>query len=753
MDNNTISENRIDGNGTDISLEDILAEFKVEEKLTDIVRDEASTHSQPIVMNTLNQPVGEVKISSALDFIESLSDDSSFGDNNKTYPDNFGSASSEDSGSFEKSSSHSDSTYSENSSKGTTSDFQSESPDDEASVWSDFVSDDSGNKDYAPSGDYEESQYAHDENQSQRNIDLREKVLSPIIGLIAASSMKRAQKREAELARLSEETKHQLPEMSADKASRLYLDQAASMRMRCMFASALCLVLVYLSFGLPAFGILGSSMKIRTLVCLIFELTVMVVGLDIITNGIVTLFKKAPGSESLIAASCIVSIADAIYIVISGNYSDGLPFSAVSALSIVFSLWGYYLNCKSFAISFRTAAISKSPSVVISENGGDEIGKVLVQSKRPVTGFVRKSEEADVFEKAYTYFSPILLIFSVVLSLFCFIASDKCDNFIHTLSASISVCASFSAVFGFAFPFYVLTKRLARSGVAIAGYSGGAELGRIRRVVIKDKDLFPVRTLSIADISVTEGFYPDKVTSYTASMTAAAGMGIASVFTELIKKNGYAMQKVEDFACHEGGGIVARINGDMVYVGSSSFMQLMGIRLQKGSASKSAVYTAINDTLAGTFEINYVPVTSVQRGLVTLLRGKTEPVFAVRDFNITPMLVKQKFRLPKQSYDFPSFADRYQISSDETEDEGSVAAMFARGGLNSVAGLIKRGRLFYNSLFLCVVLSILGAAVGMMLMLTMCWLGVYESASPANAMTFMLLWVVPVFMISWGLRR
>lgn len=761
MENNINLENRISGStGADISLEDILAEFKAEEQFTDSVRSESTVHSHSIAMDNHGQPVGEAKISSAMDFMVSLAEDETLGDNSRNQKYDFESSKKAPSEEFFNEETSFGNTYSASDKSEYThspshsfADSSVDSSEEETLVWSKSVNESANGNDYAPSENYEDSVYALSENQPSRQIDIREKVFNPIVGLIAASSLKREEKRKAEMARLEVEAKHQVPEMNPEKAARLYLDQAASMKLRCYFATALCLVLVYLSYGLPAMGILGSSLIIRTLVCLVFELVVMVVGLDIFTNGMIALFKRNPGSESLVAVSCIVSIADAIYIVVSGNYSDGLPFCAVSALSITFSLWGYYLNCKSFAISFRTASIPKAPSVIISEDGGEEIGNVLVNVKRPVTGFVRKSEEADIFEKAYSYFAPILIIFSVILSLFCFIASKDCNNLVHTLSASISVCASFSAVLGFAFPFYILTKRLARSGVAVAGYSGGAELGRIRRVVIKDKDLFPVRTISIADISVSEGFYPDKVTSYTASMTAAAGMGIAPVFTDLMKKNGYTLQKVEDFACHEGGGIVARINGDMVYVGSSSFMQLMGIRLKKGSASKSAVYTAINDILAGTFEINYVPVTSVQRGLITLLRGKSEPVFAVRDFNITPLLVKQKFRLPKESYDFPSFSDRYRISSDETEDDGSVAAMFSRGGLNAVAGLIKRGRTFYNSLLLCVVLSVLGAAVGMMLMLAMCWTGVYESASCGNAISFMFLWLIPVFIISLGLRR
>ncbi|MBP8640748.1 MAG: hypothetical protein KBI01_07620 [Oscillospiraceae bacterium] len=761
MDNLSNEKKLNPGDFADLSVDSILAEFKAEEEVDAIILDEANEHTRRIVMKNEGQAIGQSTFCSSEDYIESVREDrTSFETRNtrKADIDFTKTALSKEDAAFGDAFIEPVFTPPEekraNSYAADVDDtvvFVKKSRDDEASIWAKTADSEQGGE-YAPAGEYEKSEYAQD-NRPERETDIREKLFSPLIGAITATSLKREEKRKAEKARAEEESKRQLPEMSPEKATRLYVDQAISMRLRCLFATALCLVLVWLSYGFPAMGLLGSSPLVRTLVCLIFELVVMLVGLDIFTNGIVSLFKKSVGLESLIAVSCVVSIADAIYIIISGNTDDGLPFCAVSALSMTFALWGSYLNCKTYAIAFRTASIPKAPSVILSEDGGEETGRVLVKVSRPVTGFVRKTEEADIFEKTYSLFSPLFIIFALVLSLFCFFASKECNNFIHTLSAGLSVCASFSAVFGFAFPFYVLTKRLARSGVAIAGYAGCADLGRISQVVIKDKDIFPVRTLSISNLNVLEGFYPDKVISFTASMVAAAGMGIASVFTELMKKNGYSMQKVEDFACHEGGGIIARINGDQVYVGSSSFMQLMGIRIQKGTGSNSAVYTAINDALAGVFEINYVPVTSVQKGLVTLLRGRIEPVFAIRDFNITPLLVKQKFRLPKESYDFPSFADRYTISSPETEEGGSIAAMFARGGLNSVAGLIKRAKTLYTGLLLCSVLSVLGAFMGMILMLAMCWSGVYDSASVGNAISFMILWLVPVFIIALGLRR
>ena len=42
--------------------------------------------------------------------------------------------------------------------------------------------------------------------------------------------------------------------------------------------------------------------------------------------------------------------------------------------------------------------------------------------------------------------------------------------------------------------------------------------------------------------------------------------------------------------------------------------------------------------------------------------------------------------------------------------------------------------------------------VGMVMMLAMCWQGVWTAASCANAMSFMLLWLVPVFVFSYGLK-
>ncbi len=612
--------------------------------------------------------------------------------------------------------------------------------------------------DLSPDGGEGRTKYAPRRSYELPEDELEEKderPPSPIAQLFSESARRREENRRKRLERASEQAKNKPPEMRADKASELYLAQAQSLRLRFRFSLLLCIILVYLSYGLPAFGALGDSVIIRSLVCLVLELTVMVIGLDIITNGIVSLFKGHPGVESLIAVSCIMSAIDALVTVITGNIDAGLPYCAVSALSVMFALLGSFLSCASYAVNFRVVSLTKAPSLIISHDCtiDKEQVRVLAKVRRPATGFVRASEEADIFETLYGVLAPFLIIASFVLGVFCYFASEDCTKLVHTISTCTSVAASFSAILGFALPFSVLTKKLARSGAAVAGYSGCAELGRLKRVVITDSDLFPRRTVSIADVHIEEGYYPEHVIAYTGSMIAAAGLGIAPAFTELMKKNGSAMQKVEDFACHAGGGVIARINGDNVYVGNASFMYLMGIRMRKEKNSDCTVYTAINDNYVGKFKISYTPMMSVTNALSTLLSGRTVPVFAIRDFNLTPMLVDKFFRLHSGVCDYPSFSDRYSISSREAQQEGSVAASFAKGGLSAVSGLMKRGRRLYVSSVLCAALSVLGTVAGMLLMLALCWSGAYDSASCGNILTFMLLWLVPVLVISLGLRR
>ena len=170
-------------------------------------------------------------------------------------------------------------------------------------------------------------------------------------------------------------------------------------------------------------------------------------------------------------------------------------------------------------------------------------------------------------------------------------------------------------------------------------------------------------------------------------------------------------------------------------------------------STRSSVYTAINGALVGIFTVEYKPVSSVQDALVLLLHSKLEPIFAIRDFNITPMMIKTKFKMPTDSFRFPAYAERYRISGAEPDSASRVAAVLAREGMGPLVDAAERGRRTYTGARAAAIVSAVGSVFGVLLLFLLCWLGAFESASASNVLIFMLLWLLPLILVVFGLER
>ena len=210
---------------------------------------------------------------------------------------------------------------------------------------------------------------------------------------------------------------------------------------------------------------------------------------------------------------------------------------------------------------------------------------------------------------------------------------------------------------------------------------------------------------------------------------------------------------LEDFACNESGGLTAIINGEEVLVGSSAFMNLRGVRLTEARSMKDAVYVSINGLLVGFFKIKYVPVQSVQNALFALLRTKIAPIFAVRDFNITPLMLGQKFKMSTDGFDFPAYRKRYAMSAAEPSDYTQTAGIVARDGLGPLVSVAGLGRQLYSTVRICVILALLCTVIGVVLMFALCAIGAFDSATVGNLLVYMGLWLVPVILLNFSLKR
>lgn len=627
-------------------------------------------------------------------------------------------------------------------------------PDTEPHGYSDVAADGYAAADY-PEYEDEDVQSAPERKHTARQFrpSRISSFTAPFLALLALITVRRQQRAQAEPNREAEQEEDWIPELSPKKAAKLYASQAAPFKLRGILAAVLSIILVYISYGLPMPASVSGNIRVASMLCMALELVVVLIGLDVFTNGITSLLRGKPGAETLIAASCLFSVIDAAVIAITGNSSWGLPFCGVSALSMTFAIWGSRLLCSGLRSTYRAAAMGSSPYTITAEKDiTDEV--VMMKSRRDLTGFVRRSEGADFCESAYAAAAPFLMIACLVFALLASVIRGRADSFFHCAAGLFAASASFSALLSFSLPFSIVAKQLVGSGAALAGWAGVSDIGKSRRIMITDSDIFPTGTVRIETIRILEGTFTDKVISFAGSMMIACGCGLTPSFAELMKRNGCAMHPVEDFRCHEGGGLMATIRGEQVYMGPSGFMNLMGIRLPQSQISKNAVFIAISGVLVGVFNTGYTPTASVQDALVSLLHARgTAPLFAIRDFNINPLLIKQKFRMPTEGFDFPSVAERYRISAAEAKADSPPAAILTREGLAPMVEAATCGRRLYKGSLLASVLSLMGTFLGLVLMFFLCWSGSFEAGCVGNMLSFMLLWLVPLIVIAIGLRR
>jgi len=532
-------------------------------------------------------------------------------------------------------------------------------------------------------------------------------------------------------------------------ATEHFAEDLNSISLRCIPAALITITMVILTFAFEAgsiipFGI-GRSQGMAAGTLMLGLLIIMILCIDLIIRGAMSLIHGTPNVETLMLFSCTFSLLSAAFSLIT-NSSEVLPYCAVSAFSLTCAAIGERYNLRAITETLKTAAGSTEPFGVQAEYNHDIDKSVLKKAHKRTDGFYNNLMHSDVVETAYRFATPVLLAAALILSIFAAVFRGQGEYFLHILSALFAAAAPFSAVLAFAAPFSMIARTIRRSGAAIAGWGGADDICFTDGACVTDDDLFPPGTLSLNGLKLYEGVSPEKAIRYTASLIIASGSGLSHTFSELLKSQGMCAIKVEDFTCYEGG-IGALVRGERVATGSAGFMSLLGFRIPDDMNMKNAVYTAVNDKLIAVFAVNYTPANSVQSALISILKWRIKIFFAVRDFNVTPSMLEQKFRVSLEDFAYVQAKDSYSISDSYSGKEGRMAAILVREGFGPFAEAVAGGRLLKSAALVATAVSIISAALGIIIMFYMCWSGAFFSARPGNLMVFMLSMLAAVLVV------
>ena len=468
---------------------------------------------------------------------------------------------------------------------------------------------------------------------------------------------------------------------------------------------------------------------------------------DILKDGLVQLTNFTPGSSTLALFAAAFTLADGVTMVLTPLRESAVPFFAPCALVLLFQLIGQYCEraskfqaCRTASSVARPYVVTQDPDVLAGKTG---FRKWLGLPK----GFgsqIRTTSQAD---ERFQKLTPVLMTACVCLALLTTVAHHQPKLVLWSLSALFTASATLGASLTLSFPLQILGSKLATLGVALAGWPGIAAAKGCRAALLTDNDLYPPGTVTLANSKPLSNLPMDRVVAYTASAIRASGSGLSYLFDKLLRSEGAKYLPIEKILLQDNG-LIAQTQGQQILVGNSDFMSKQGIALPTGIKYKNTVFCAVDRELIGMFGVRYALHTTIVPSLQSLLGHRIAPVLVTRDFNINPKRMRFSDRLNKDSLTYPDLQRRVTLSGPNQAHGQTIVAVLCREGMAPFTLALIAAKRVRRAAGLSSFFVRLSACVGVILTATLSSAGALGAMSAWHMALFLLLWFVPVLLLS-----
>lgn len=457
----------------------------------------------------------------------------------------------------------------------------------------------------------------------------------------------------------------------------------------------------------------------------------------------------------------LAALADSALCLIRGS-CETLPFTAPAGLLVLLCLWGAYRAARARYDSFRMVQLGGQPPYVASVTAA---GACKQQGR--LEGFWHLWQREDPATGWQAVLTPLLLAAATVLALVSALGGQQPARVLWLWSALLAASLPLSLPLTGPLPLSLLCRRLYQSGCAVAGWAGARTLERARRVVVTDGDLFPVGAVSLhrpekgdehSSLGAVElnglkvyGAEIDRVLAYAEALCRESGSQLTPLFQQLMEGQVTQRCQVRDLHFYEEGGVDGNIRGESVALGSAYFMKKRRIELPRELKMDTGVFLAVDGRLIAVFAVRYLPSRNVEWALRALRRNRVVPVLATRSVNITPGLLRRRFRLNARPI-YPGIATRLALSDVTRETAETPHALIYRDGLLPLAETLIGSRRMCRALRLSTALSWLGSLCGLLLAYYLTAAGDLAALAPLYVLAYLLLWLLPTLLLS-GLVR
>lgn len=538
--------------------------------------------------------------------------------------------------------------------------------------------------------------------------------------------------------------RRQAPPLSAEQRYREASNGLGSALTRIFISLGAAVIALALSIAQSAGWIkLSGGVSFPPFVELALLLVCALMAFDVLADGLGQLAGKHFTLNTLAVFATILSIIDGI----SGLVNGTGTYCPLACLLLLSAQWGSYLNRRVQASTMDVARRSEQGEALAREYAvlGKRPG--VLRGEWDKQKFLAANEVLPLPERILRWYAAAVPVVSLVCALA--FGGGKAQTVLHDWTAIVLAGTPVLLFVTVWRPWSILARQLQSCGAALAGWQGVELLCGKLAFPITDEDLFPGSKLKMNGVKYFGDCPPETALSYAASVILASGSGLSGVFeTQLSARNG-RKYPVSNLKSYDAGGVSGEIGMDSVLVGSLRFMHSMGVDMPRGTRVSQAVYVAVNGELAGVFAISYgvTRAAALTLGALTRCKGVT-PVMATRDFMLTQVFLRAKFRVDTSAISFPPMASRTELSQRRASADAPQAVLLTQEGFVPAASAVIGARSLHRCTLLGVLAVVFSGVAGMIIATVLAALGATALLCVGNLLKYMALWAVPCFLLS-----
>lgn len=166
-------------------------------------------------------------------------------------------------------------------------------------------------------------------------------------------------------------------------------------------------------------------------------------------------------------------------------------------------------------------------------------------------GFGSQIRTTSQAEARFRRLTPVLLVACFCLSLVTTVAHHQPNLIFWSLSALFTAAATLGVSLALNLPLRMLGGKLAKLGVALAGWPGLLAGKGCKAALLLDQDIYPPGTVALAGSRVFGSLSMERTVAFTASVIRASGSGLTYLFDKLVRAEGSGYLPIEKIVMQE----------------------------------------------------------------------------------------------------------------------------------------------------------------------------------------------------------